>query len=46
MMGMEAFVQRDGGDHLVKQVRGKIDELGIQCLHLQFVCSLRRGFPW
>ena len=37
MMDIEAFVQEDGRDDLVKQVRGKIDEMGIQYLYLQFV---------
>ena len=37
MMDIEAFVQQDGRDDLVKQVRSKIDEMGIQYLYLQFV---------
>ncbi|MCY3829893.1 MAG: glutamine synthetase, partial [Rhodospirillaceae bacterium] len=37
MMDIEAFVQEDGRDELVKQVRSKIDELGIQYLYMQFV---------
>ncbi len=37
MMDIETFVQQDGRDELVKQVRGMIDEMGIQYLYLQFV---------
>ena len=34
---LERFVNQDGRDELVKQVRAKIDELGIRYLYLQFV---------
>jgi len=34
---IEAFVEADGRDAMVKQVRAKIDELGIEYLYLQFV---------
>ena len=34
---IEAFVEAKGRDELVKQVRAKIDELGIEYLYLQFV---------
>jgi glutamine synthetase len=37
MTDLEAFVKQDGRAELVKQVRKKIDELGIQYLYLQFV---------
>ena len=37
MMDIETFVKQDGRDELVKQVRGMIDEMGIQYLYLQFV---------
>jgi len=36
-MEIEGFVEADGRADLVKQVREKIDELGIQYLYLQFV---------
>jgi len=34
---IEAFVQADDRDKMVKQVRKKIDELGVEYLYLQFV---------
>ena len=34
---LETFVNQPGRDDLVKQVRAKIDELGIEYLYLQFV---------
>ena len=37
MMDIETFVKQDGRGELVKQVRGMIDEMGIQYLYLQFV---------
>lgn len=37
MMDIEGFVNADGRDDMVKQVRAKIDELGIEYLFLQFV---------
>jgi glutamine synthetase len=37
MTDLESFVNQDGRDDLVKEVRSKIDELGIQYLYLQFV---------
>jgi glutamine synthetase len=37
MMDIETFVQQDGRGDLVRQVREKIDEMGIQYLYLQFV---------
>ncbi|MCY4592979.1 MAG: glutamine synthetase, partial [Alphaproteobacteria bacterium] len=37
MMDIETFVQQDGRDELVKQVREMIDEKGVQYLYLQFV---------
>ena len=37
MTDIEVFVQQDGRDELVRQVRRKIDELGIEYLYLQFV---------
>ena len=37
MMDIEAFVNADGRDDMVKEVRAKIDELGIDYLFLQFV---------
>ncbi len=37
MTDLEQFVDAPGRDELVKQVRAKIDELGIQYLYLQFV---------
>ena len=37
MTDIEAFVEAPGRDELVKQVRKKIDELGIDYLYLQFV---------
>jgi glutamine synthetase len=36
-MDIETFVQQDGRGDLVRQVREKIDEMGIQYLYLQFV---------
>jgi glutamine synthetase len=36
-MDIEKFVEQDGRAALVKQVRKKIDELGIEYLYLQFV---------
>ena len=37
MMDIEAFVQQDGRDELVRRVREMIDEKGVQYLYLQFV---------
>ncbi len=37
MTDIEVFVQQEGRDELVRQVRSKIDELGIEYLYLQFV---------
>ena len=37
MTDYEKLIQRPGRADLVKQVRGKIDELGIDYLYLQFV---------
>ena len=37
MMDVEAFVKQDGRDELVKQVRAKIDELGVTYMYYQFV---------
>jgi glutamine synthetase len=37
MTDLESFMNQDGRDDLVKEVRSKIDELGIQYLYLQFV---------
>ena len=37
MTDIEVFVRQDGRDDLVKQVRSKIDELGVEYLYLQFV---------
>ena len=37
MMDVEAFVNQDGRDELVKQVRAKIDELGVTYIYYQFV---------
>ncbi|MEO1603584.1 MAG: hypothetical protein AAFU49_24630, partial [Pseudomonadota bacterium] len=36
-MDIEAFVEAEGRDALVKEVRAKIDALGIEYLYLQFV---------
>ncbi|MEL7204254.1 MAG: glutamine synthetase, partial [Pseudomonadota bacterium] len=36
-MDIEKFVEADGRDEKIKQVRAKIDELGIEYLYLQFV---------
>ena len=36
-MDIEGFVEAPGRDELVKQVREKIDQLGIEYLYLQFV---------
>jgi glutamine synthetase len=36
-MDIEDFVNADGRDDMVKEVRAKIDELGIEYLYLQFV---------
>ena len=36
-MDIEKFVQADGRDAKIKEVRAKIDELGIEYLYLQFV---------
>src|SRR5436853_4406833 len=33
----EKFIKGDGRDELIKQVRKKIDQLGIEYLYLQFV---------
>ncbi len=33
MMDVEAFVKQDGRDELVKQVRAKIDELGVTYIY-------------
>ena len=37
MTDLEAHVARDGRDELVRQVRHKIDELGITYIYYQFV---------
>jgi len=37
MTDLEAHVSQEGRDELVKQVRGKIDELGITYIYYQFV---------
>ena len=37
MSDLESYVARDGRDELVKQVRAKIDELGITYMYYQFV---------
>ena len=37
MTDLEAFVGQDGRDELVKQVRAKIDELGIKYIYFQFI---------
>ncbi|MGI9406925.1 MAG: hypothetical protein ACR2O4_11200, partial [Hyphomicrobiaceae bacterium] len=34
---LEQYVVQDGRDELVKEVRAKIDQLGIEYLYLQFV---------
>ena len=34
---LENFVNADGRDQKIKEVRAKIDELGIEYLYLQFV---------
>ena len=36
-MDIEGFVEAPGRAELVKQVRAKIDQLGIEYLYLQFV---------
>ena len=36
-MDIEKFVEAEGRDDKIKQVRAKIDELGIEYLYLQFV---------
>ena len=37
MTDYEKFIKSDGRDELIKQVRKKIDQLGIDYLYLQFV---------
>ena len=37
MMEVEAFVNQEGRDELVRQVRSKIDELGVTYIYYQFV---------
>ena len=37
MTDLEAHVAQEGRDELVKQVRAKIDELGITYIYYQFV---------
>ncbi len=37
MTDLEGFVEAEGRDEKIKQVRAKIDELGIEYLYLQFV---------
>ena len=37
MTELEAYVKADGRDELVKQVRAKIDELGITYIYYQFI---------
>ncbi|MGI9386923.1 MAG: hypothetical protein ACR2OX_05785, partial [Methyloligellaceae bacterium] len=34
---LEQFVEQPGRDELIKEVRAKIDQLGIEYLYLQFV---------
>ena len=36
-MDIEKFVEAKGRDEKIKEVRAKIDELGIEYLYLQFV---------
>jgi len=37
MMDIEAYVKRDGRDEMVREVRSKIDELGITYIYYQFI---------
>lgn len=42
MTDLEAFVSAPGRDELVRQVRGKIDELGVSYIYFQFVSATGR----
>ena len=37
MTDLESYVNAKGREDLVKQVRGKIDELGIKYIYYQFI---------
>ena len=45
MTDLEAHVSAEGRDKLVKQVREKINELGVTYIYYQFI-SVTGGFYW
>ena len=49
MTDLEQYVEQPGRDELIKQVRSKINELGITYIYYQFISvtgeSLEKGFP-